>query len=66
MTKFIPDIAAALLITAIATPVFAQAAIQEPGAFAFYHPNATCLRAGRRFVRPIRRMRITAPTRART
>ena len=25
--------------TAAATPVFAQAAIQEPGAYAFYHPN---------------------------
>ena len=24
----------------MATPLFAQAAIQEPGAFAFYHPNA--------------------------
>ena len=41
-------------MTAIATPVFAQAAIQEPGAFAFYHPNADVL-AGRyrRFVRSI-------------
>ena len=43
MMKFIPTIAAALLATAIATPVFAQAAIQEPGAFAFYHPNADVL-----------------------
>ncbi|MBT1508875.1 hypothetical protein KIP88_00055 [Bradyrhizobium sp. SRL28] len=51
MTKFIPAIAAALLATAIATPVFAQAAIQEPGAFAFYHPNADVL-AGRYAVRP--------------
>jgi hypothetical protein len=31
MTKSIPTFAAALLMTAIATPVFAQAAIQEPG-----------------------------------
>ena len=46
MTKFIPVVAAAILATAIATPVFAQAAIQEPGAFAFYHPNADVL-AGR-------------------
>lgn len=46
MTKTIPTIAAALVLTAIATPVFAQAAIQEPGAFAFYHPNADVL-AGR-------------------
>jgi hypothetical protein len=38
--------AAALLMTSIATPVFAQAAIQEPGAYAFYHPNADVL-AGR-------------------
>ena len=51
MTKFIQTIAAALLATAIATPVFAQAAIQEPGAFAFYHPNADVL-AGRYAVRP--------------
>ena len=46
MTKSIPTIAAAFLLTAIATPVFAQAAIQEPGAFLFYHPNADVL-AGR-------------------
>ena len=51
MTKFIPAIAAALLATAFATPVFAQAAIQEPGAFAFNHPNADVL-AGRHAVRP--------------
>jgi hypothetical protein len=43
MTKSIPTLAAAFLITAIATPVFAQAAIQEPGAFAFYHPDADVL-----------------------
>ena len=31
----------------IATPVFAQAAIQEPGVYAFYHPNAiSCIPAG--------------------
>jgi hypothetical protein len=46
MTKSIPTIAAAFLLTAIATPVFAQAAIQEPGVFSFYHPNADVL-AGR-------------------
>jgi hypothetical protein len=51
MTKFIPTIAAALLATAIATPVFAQAAIQEPGAYAFAHPNADVLQ-GRYAVRP--------------
>lgn len=43
MTKSIPTLAAALLMTAIATPVFAQAAIQEPGAYSFYHPNADVL-----------------------
>ena len=43
MTKSIPILATAFLMTAIATPVFAQAAIQEPGAFAFYHPNADVL-----------------------
>ena len=46
MTKSIPTLAAAFLMTAIATPVFAQAAIQEPGAYAFYHPNADVV-AGR-------------------
>jgi hypothetical protein len=29
----------AILSTAIATPVLAQAVIQEPGSYAFYHPN---------------------------
>ena len=43
-------IAAAALISAVtATPVFAQAAISEPGAFAFYHPNADVLNGGARF-----------------
>jgi hypothetical protein len=46
MTRNVATIAAALLLTAIATPVFAQAAIQEPGAYSFYHPNADVL-AGR-------------------
>jgi BA14K-like protein len=39
--------AAAFLSMMTATPVFAQAAIQEPGAFAFYHPDADVLHAGR-------------------
>jgi hypothetical protein len=40
-------IAAAALISAVtATPVFAQAAISEPGAFAFYHPDADVLNGG--------------------
>ena len=41
--------AAALLSAASTTPVFAQAAISEPGAFAFYHPNADVLNGGARF-----------------
>jgi len=52
MTKLIPTIAAALLATAVATPVFAQAAIQEPGLYSFYHPNADVL-AGRSGYRPL-------------
>jgi hypothetical protein len=38
--------AAALLSALTATPVFAQAAIQEPGLFAFYHPNLDVLNGG--------------------
>jgi hypothetical protein len=38
--------AAALLSAMTLTPVFAQAAIQEPGLFAFYHPNADVLNGG--------------------
>lgn len=47
MTKFKILSAAALLSLAFATPVFAQAAIQEPGAFAFYYPNNDVLNGGR-------------------
>lgn len=43
MKMSFPTLVAALLMTAVATPVLAQAAIQEPGAFAFYHPNADVL-----------------------
>jgi hypothetical protein len=43
MIRSIPTLTAALLMTAIATPVFAQPAIQEPGAFAFFHPNVDVL-----------------------
>jgi len=39
--------AAALLSAAFASQAFAQAAVQEPGAFAFYHPNADVLNGGR-------------------
>jgi len=35
-----------ILSAAMATPVFAQAAISEPGAYAFYHPNGDVLHAG--------------------
>jgi hypothetical protein len=48
MTGYNMPAAAAILSTMIATPVFAQAAIQEPGAYAFYHPNADVLNSGRR------------------
>jgi hypothetical protein len=40
--------AAAILSMAIASPLFAQAPVQEPGAYAFYHPDADVLNAGRR------------------
>jgi hypothetical protein len=46
MTRLKKFGAVALLSMMTATPVFAQAAIQEPGAFAFYHPNADVLNAG--------------------
>lgn len=40
-------LAAAALASALsATPVFAQAAIQEPGMFAFYHPYLDVLNGG--------------------
>lgn len=38
MTKF-TLLVATILSTALATPVLAQAVIQEPGAYAFYHSN---------------------------
>ena len=47
MTRFMLSGAAAVLMSVITTQVFAQAAIQEPGAFAFYHPNADVLSGGR-------------------
>jgi hypothetical protein len=46
MTSFKTLAAAALLSALTATPVFAQAAIQEPGLFAFYHPNLDVLNGG--------------------
>jgi hypothetical protein len=48
MSRFKVVGAAAILSMMIATPVFAQAAIQEPGAFSFYHPYADVLNGGRR------------------
>jgi hypothetical protein len=47
MTRFKILGAAAILSLMFATPVFAQAAIQEPGAFAFYYPNNDVLNGGR-------------------
>ena len=47
MTNFKLLGVAAILSTVIATPVFAQAVIDEPGAFAFNHPNADVLNSGR-------------------
>jgi hypothetical protein len=47
MTRFKILGAAAVLSMMMATPLFGQAAIQEPGAFAFYHPNADVLNGGR-------------------
>jgi hypothetical protein len=41
MSKFSLRGAIAALSTMIATPVLAQSAIQEPGVYAFYHPNAS-------------------------
>jgi hypothetical protein len=46
MTSFKTLRAAAILSMMIATPAFAQAAIQEPGAYAFYHPDGDVLEAG--------------------
>jgi hypothetical protein len=47
MTRFKMLGAAAILSLMFATPVFAQAAIQEPGLFAFYYPNNDVLNGGR-------------------
>ena len=45
--------AVALLMVSGEFPAFAQAAVQEPGAYAFYHPNADVLNADRPSVRSI-------------
>ena len=39
MTRYTILAVVAILSTAIATPVLAQPVIQEPGAYALYHPN---------------------------
>jgi hypothetical protein len=46
MTSTKTLVAAALLSAMTATPVLAQAAIQEPGEFSFYHPNLDVLNGG--------------------
>jgi hypothetical protein len=51
MTKFKILGAAAILSAMTEAPAFGQAAIQEPGAFAFYHPNADVLNGSAR--RPV-------------
>ena len=58
MTNF-KLIGAAAILSMIVTPVFAQAAIDEPGAFAFYHPNADVPNGGR--PTPARRRRPRVP-----
>ena len=46
MTSFKLFGAALVLAALIAAPVSAQEAVQEPGAAAFYHPDADILHAG--------------------
>jgi hypothetical protein len=53
----------AILATVVATPVIAQAAIQEPGAYAFYHPNADL---GLGAARPTTEAMASAPARNRS
>jgi hypothetical protein len=52
MTRLTILSAAAALSMMAATPVFAMPAVQEPGAFAQYRPNANILNAGVRTPRP--------------
>jgi hypothetical protein len=51
MTKFMLVAAVASLSIVNAGAVWAQAAISEPGAYAFYHPNADILHAGPEYSR---------------
>lgn len=54
--KSIKTIAVAGLLSLMAAaPAFAQEAIQEPGAFAFYYPNLDVLNGGSRTGLPVRR-----------
>ncbi len=46
MTSLKTIAVAAVLSALTATPLFAQAAIQEPGAFAFFYPNRDVLNGG--------------------
>ena len=46
MVSFKTVAAVALLSATAATPAFAQAAIQEPGLFAFYYPDLDVLNGG--------------------
>jgi hypothetical protein len=46
MVSFKTLAVAVLLSAATAAPAFAQAAIQEPGLFAFYYPNLDVLNGG--------------------
>jgi hypothetical protein len=45
MSRFKLFSVALILSGATAAPAFAQAAIQEPGAYAFYHPDGDLLHA---------------------
>ncbi len=47
MIKFKSLNVAVVMSFVFVAPVFAQAAIQEPGAFAFYYPNNDVLNGGR-------------------
>jgi hypothetical protein len=46
MTKFMLVLAIASLSIATVRFAWAQAAVQEPGAYAFYHPDGDVLHAG--------------------
>jgi len=47
MTRLEIFAATAILSMMIVTPVFAQSAVQEPGLYAFYHPDGDVLKANR-------------------